>query len=171
MGDRSDYGNNRGISPLSTAGKILAKILLQRLQTIAEVILPESQCGFRYSRSTIDMIFTLRQLLEKPVEQQQSLYMVFIDLSKYVDTVVRSSLWILQTRPETFLKIISWWYGAVYIDESSYVPFEISLRLRQWYVLAPTNVTLFLAALLSIVSEQQFSFALHLMENDSIWLD
>ena len=64
-GDRSDCGNYRGIPLLSTAGKILAKILLKRLQTIAELILPESQCGFRTSRSTIDMIFTLRQLQEK----------------------------------------------------------------------------------------------------------
>ena len=58
-GDRSNCGNYRGISLLSTAGKILAKFLLKKLQTIAEVILPESQCGFRRSRSTIDMIFTL----------------------------------------------------------------------------------------------------------------
>ena len=42
-GDRSDCGNYPGISLLSTAGKILAKILLKRLQNIAEVILPESQ--------------------------------------------------------------------------------------------------------------------------------
>ena len=38
-------------------GTIRAKILLKRLQNIAEVILPETQCGFRRSRSTIDMIF------------------------------------------------------------------------------------------------------------------
>ena len=77
-GDRSDCGNYRGISLLSTAGKILSKIFLKRLQTIAELILPESQCGFRTSRSTIDMLFTLRQLQEKAVEQQQSLYMIFV---------------------------------------------------------------------------------------------
>ena len=57
-GDRSDCGNCRGISLLSSTGKILAKILLIRLQNIAEVILPESQCGFRRSRCTIDMILT-----------------------------------------------------------------------------------------------------------------
>ena len=91
-GDRSDCGHYRGISLISTAGNILAKFLLKRLQNIAEVILPERLCGFRRSRSTIDMIFTLRRLQEKVVEQQQSLYMVFIDLSKAFDTVDRSTL-------------------------------------------------------------------------------
>ena len=92
-GDCSDCGNYWGILLLSTAGKILAKILLKRLQTIAELILPESQCGFRNSRSTIYMIFTLRQLQEKSVEQQHNLYMIFINLSKAFDTVDRSTLW------------------------------------------------------------------------------
>ena len=59
-GDRIDCGNYRGISLLSTAGIILANILLKRLQNIAEVILPQRQYGFRRSRSTIDMTFTLR---------------------------------------------------------------------------------------------------------------
>ncbi|KAI0212570.1 hypothetical protein LSAT2_002517, partial [Lamellibrachia satsuma] len=131
-GDRSDCGNYRGISLLSTAGKILAKILLKRLQTIAELILPESQCGFRTSRSTIDMIFTLRQLQEKAVEQQQSLYMIFIDLSKAFDTVDRSTLWILLRRygcPETFVKLIQEFHdgmaGSVSVGGTITDPFEI----------------------------------------------
>ena len=71
--DRAECGNRRGISLLSVAGKILAKILQFRLQTLAEDILPESQCGFRANRSTQDMIFTLRQLQEKCAEQLQPL--------------------------------------------------------------------------------------------------
>ena len=56
--------NHRGISLLSSAGKTLAKILLNRLNIHLEQarILPESQCGFRKDRGTIDMIFTARQL-------------------------------------------------------------------------------------------------------------
>ena len=159
-GARSDCGNYRGISLLSTAGKILAKILLKRLQNIAEMILPESQCGFRRSRPTIDMIFTLRQLQEKAVEQQQSLYMVFIDLSKAFDPVDRSTLWTLLRRygcPETFVKIIQEFHdgmaGAMSIGGSTTGPFEISHGLKQGCVLAPTLFTLFLAALLSTVYE------------------
>ena len=59
--------NHRGISLLSIAGKILARVLLNRFNEHLEqsVLLPESQCGFRKDRGTIDMIFTARQLQEK----------------------------------------------------------------------------------------------------------
>ena len=59
--------NHRGISLLSIAGKILAKILLNRLNAHLDQagLIPESQCGFRKDRGTIDMIFTARQLQEK----------------------------------------------------------------------------------------------------------
>ena len=59
--------NHRGISLLSIAGKVLARVLLNRLNEHLEQsgLLPESQCGFRKDRVTIDMIFTARQLQEK----------------------------------------------------------------------------------------------------------
>ena len=61
------YDNHRGISLLSIAGKILARVLMNRLNEHLEHsgLLPESQCGFRKDRGTIDMIFTARQLQEK----------------------------------------------------------------------------------------------------------
>jgi len=47
-GDRTECGNSLGISLLSVGGKILARVMLNRLLThVAEVILPETQCGFR----------------------------------------------------------------------------------------------------------------------------
>ena len=51
-----DY--HRGISLLSIAGKVLARVLLNRLNEHLEQsgLLPESQCGFRKDRGTIDMI-------------------------------------------------------------------------------------------------------------------
>ena len=64
--EQTACGNHRGISLLSTAGKILARIMLNRLiPLVAEKNLPESQCGFRRNRSTTDMIFTVRQIQEK----------------------------------------------------------------------------------------------------------
>ena len=55
--------NHRGIYLLSVAGKILARVLLNRLNEYREQsgFLPESQDGFRKDRGTIDMIFTARQ--------------------------------------------------------------------------------------------------------------
>ena len=59
--------NHKGIFLLSIAGKILAKILLDRLNVHLDQkgLTPESQCGFRKDRGTIDMIFTARHLQEK----------------------------------------------------------------------------------------------------------
>jgi hypothetical protein len=91
-GDRSDCNNYRGISLLSIAGKLFARVALRRLQVIAENIYPESQCGFRAERSTIDMIISLRQLQEKSREQKQPLYIAFVDLTKAFDLVSRDGL-------------------------------------------------------------------------------
>ena len=59
-GDRSDCNNYRGISLLSVVGKAFARVILNRLQLLAERVYPEAQCGFRAARSTIDMVFSLR---------------------------------------------------------------------------------------------------------------
>ena len=94
MGDRAECGNSRGISLLSVAGKVPAKITLTRLlEHVVDLVLPESQCGFRRGRSTIDMIFVARQLQEKCREQHQDLYLAFVDLTKAFDTVNRDLLW------------------------------------------------------------------------------
>ncbi|KAK2187314.1 hypothetical protein NP493_170g04031 [Ridgeia piscesae] len=61
--DRTDCGNYRGISLLSIAGKIFARILLNRLSThTTPEVVQKTQCGFRGNRSTVDVIFCLRQL-------------------------------------------------------------------------------------------------------------
>ena len=60
-GDRAECGNSHGISLLSVADKVLAKIMLTRLlEHVVDLVLPESQCGLRRGRSTIDMIFVAR---------------------------------------------------------------------------------------------------------------
>ncbi len=92
-GDKAACGNYRGISLLSTTGKVLVHVLANRLLPLSEEVLPESQCGFRPSRGTADIIFTARQLQEKCREQRQPLYMAFIDLTKAFDMVDRMGLW------------------------------------------------------------------------------
>ena len=61
-GDRSDCNNYRGISLLSIVGKVFIWVILTRLQSLPSQVYPESQCGFRAGRSTVDMIFSLCQL-------------------------------------------------------------------------------------------------------------
>ena len=45
-GHRRNCDNHWGMSLLSFTGKVLAKIMLNRLNTISEQLLPETQCGF-----------------------------------------------------------------------------------------------------------------------------
>ena len=90
-GSRTECGNYRGISLLSVAGKILAKVLLNRLQPLSESIIPETQCGFRPGRGTTDMIFSARQVQEKCREQGRDLCLAFIDLTKAFDSVNREA--------------------------------------------------------------------------------
>ena len=75
-GECSNCDNYRGISLLCMAGKVITRIALRRLQLLAECLYPESQWVFCSGRSTIDMVFTLRQIQEKCREQQMPLYII-----------------------------------------------------------------------------------------------
>lgn len=87
-GKKSVCDNHRGISLLCIAGKILAGVTLNHIHIhVANSIYPESQCGFRAGRDTVDMILVLRQAQEKIYEQNIDLYVVFADLTKSFDTV------------------------------------------------------------------------------------
>ena len=79
--------NWRGISLLDVVGKLFARILQNRLQEIAEDVLPESQCGFRKGRGCTDMIYVARQLIEKSFEHDSPLYALFVDLKKAYDSI------------------------------------------------------------------------------------
>ena len=86
--------NYRGITLFDPVSKILSRVLLNRLLlNICLAVIPESLSGFRYGRETTDMIFSVRQVQEKCIEQRVSLYQVFVDLTKAFDTVNRDALW------------------------------------------------------------------------------
>jgi hypothetical protein len=61
-GDKNDCNNYTGISLLSTAYKILSKILLARLTPYINKVTGDHQCGFRRN---MDQILYIRQILEK----------------------------------------------------------------------------------------------------------
>ena len=154
-GDRSDCNNYRGISLLSIVGKLFAKVILTRLQVLAERVYPESQCGFRAERSTIDMVFSLRQLQEKCREQRKALYIAFIDLTKAFDLVSRDGLFKILAKigcPPTLLSLTRSFHedmkGTVVNDGSTSEPFSIRSGVKQGCVLAPTLFGIFFAVLL-----------------------
>jgi len=63
-GDKTDCGNYMGISPLPNTYKVFSNVLLSRLTPYAEETLWYHQCGFRRNRSTTDLIFCIRHILE-----------------------------------------------------------------------------------------------------------
>ena len=67
---------------LSTAGKALNRIILDRIREAVDEILRENQAGFRPSRSTADQIATLRIIVEQSLESRTPLYINFIDYEK-----------------------------------------------------------------------------------------
>lgn len=160
-GDRTICGNYRGISLLSIAGKILARILSCRLSSVAEEILPETQCGFRPGRGTVDMIFAARQIQEKCREQNKDLYMAFIDLTKAFDTVDRKSLWKVLEKigcPPKFVAIVQLLHdemnASVLVDGQQSDPFKVQTGVKQGCVIAPTLFSIYLYAVLHLVKQE-----------------
>ncbi|KAI8515959.1 hypothetical protein Bbelb_067720 [Branchiostoma belcheri] len=155
-GQKSDCGNYRGISLLSIAGKILARILLNRLiSNVSESNLPEAQCGFRPGRSTTDMVFALRQVQEKCIEQRKDLFAVFIDLTKAFDSINREALWTILTKlgcPKKFTTLVRLFHdnmtAQVLIGGDFSKPFNITTGVKQGCVLAPVLFNLFFTQVL-----------------------
>ena len=148
--------NHRGISLLSIAGKILARLILNRIiKHLVDDIYPESQCGLRSGRGTIDMIFSLCQVAEKVREKNQEMYMVFVDLTKAFDTVNREALWQVLKKlriPENMLKvIISFYQGMranVVSDGMTSAPFNVTNGTKQGCVMAPVLFALLFSVML-----------------------
>ena len=157
-GNRKDCNNHRGIALLSVAGKILARILLNRLTEHLEheVLLPESQCGFRQGRGTVDMIFAARQLQEKCREQNVGLYSTFVDLTKAFDTVSRQGLWKIMSKfgcSSVFINLVREFHDGMQArvqDNGAYSePFHVENGVKQGCVLAPTLFSMMFSAMLT----------------------
>ena len=143
-GDLSNCDNWRGISLLDVVGKVIARIIQDRLQLLAEEELPESQCGFRKGRSCTDMIFTVRQLVEKSWEHQAKIFLLFIDLKKAYDSVPREALWLALAKlgvPESIIQLIKSFHqgmeATIQLDGSTLDPIAVDNGLRQGCCMAP----------------------------------
>ena len=155
-GVKSDCSNYRGITLLSIVGKILARVLLNRLvPSITAGHIPESQCGFRAKRSTTGMVFSLRQLQEKCREQNKGLYITFVDLTKAFDTVSRKGLWLIMKRlgcPQKFLNMVIQLHedrhGQIRLNKNLSESFPITNGVKQGCVLAPTLFSIFFSMML-----------------------
>ena len=155
-GDLQLCDNWRGIALLDVVGKVLAAIIQTRLQRLAETLLPDSQCGFRRGRSCSDMIFSVRQLVEKSLEHDTKGYMVFIDLRKAYDSVPRECMWrVLACAgvPDTLLAVIKSFH-TIRTSQGHTQPININNGLRQGCSMAPVLFNLFMWAVFTVWSRR-----------------
>ena len=123
---------------------MLARVLLNGLiPSIAQENTPESQCGFRSYRETVDIIFVRRKIQEKCREHNIGPYAAFVDLTRF-DTVSRNGLWKILARlgcPPKFLAVLHKLHegqqGQVKHNGSLSGSFPISNGVTQGCILAP----------------------------------
>ena len=162
-GSKDECGNYRGVSLLDHVGKVLLKIVTERLSKYAEAhgLLPEEQSGFRPKRSTVDMLYVVQMLQEFGRVKKVPLYFSFIDLTKAYDTVNRQLLWKVLAKagiPQELIGLIKAFHdgtqACVRIEGEDSAYFSVNQGLRQGCVLAPLLFNLFFAAVLQVVKKR-----------------
>jgi sorting nexin-29 len=91
-GDVTICSNYRGISLLCVAYKF-SNILFNRLMPHVEATNGDYQCGHHNERSTVDQIFTVRQILETCGEYGKDTHHLFIDFKAAYESMNRRSLY------------------------------------------------------------------------------
>ena len=71
----------------------MSNILIARISPFAENLIGNYQCGFRKNRSTVNHIFTLRQILKKTKEFGIETHHLFMDFKSTYDTIKRDKLY------------------------------------------------------------------------------
>lgn len=95
-GDISKVENYRGDFLLCTAYKIYAGILTEKLrkEIKEKKALPETQAGFRRSRSTMDNVYVVNHIIKKELKKKAGkVFGFFMDLRAAFDRVDRRELW------------------------------------------------------------------------------
>lgn len=143
-GSKRQCKNYRGITLTSQIAKIFEKILLNRVGDKIEEELSEEQHGFRRGRSTVDLIFALRQVVEKYWEYNKKLIVVFLDIEKAYDSVKRSVIWESLRQIGVDETIINWIKELYRVHECRVRTtvghtdwFSINQGLKQGSVLSP----------------------------------
>lgn len=149
-GDITKCDNWRGIALLDVVGKVVARVVQGRLQDLAEEVLPESQCGFRNGRGCSDMIFTVRQVVEKSWEHKAKAFLVFIDLRKAYDSVPREAMWVVLRKlgvPDQLVEIIQSFHqdmkAQIRLGDSLLEEIDVDNGLRQGCCMAPALFNLY----------------------------
>ena len=112
-GNLKECKNSRGITLLSVVGKVLGRIIIERVRNGVDRRLRKEQAGYRKGRGTTDQIFILRNIIEQVSEWQATLYLNFVDFEKAFDSIHRESLWVIMAKygiPEKIVQMVRVFY-------------------------------------------------------------
>ena len=82
-----ECSKHRTISIMSQMGKIILKVLNDRLNRKVEETVDDVQFGFRKGMGTRNATFMLRMVMERAIEKQKDLFICFVDFEKAFDRV------------------------------------------------------------------------------------
>ena len=116
-GELRDCSNYRGIMLLSTLGKVLNRVLLERIKEAVDPKLRDQQAVFRRNRSCADQIASLGIIVEQSLEWNSPFYINFIDY----DSVDRETMWKLLKHYGVPEKITSHMFYIVSDFSASYL--------------------------------------------------
>ena len=161
-GDLGNCNNYRGITLLSVPGKVLNRVILDRMKDAVDHQLRDEQAGFRKNRSCVDQIATLRIIIEQSLEWNSPLYVNFVDYEKAFDSVHRETAWKLLRHhavPTKLVNIIEKSYSGmtcrVIHDGQLTEQFQIKTGVRQGCLLSPFLFLLAIDWIMRTTTEQR----------------
>lgn len=146
-GDKAKIANYRPICILGHIYKLFTKVVCARLANRLDAAQPVEQAGFRSKFSTIDHIFTMRQLFEKCREYNLSVHVGFVDYEKAFDSVEHWAVFHALKRSnvdDRYVQVIKDIYSKATLQISLHEltdPIKMSRGVRQGDTISPKLFT------------------------------
>jgi len=165
-GPKEQPDNYRPISLLSCPLKIMTQMMHNRLYHWAEYsgILPESQAGFRKSRSCHENIFTLKAAIDVRLrKKKRKLFAFFIDFSRAFPSINHQKLWDKLFSLGVSAKFIRW-LRNLYQTSNMKIrlqgnnlssPIDITEGVLQGEVLSPLLFNIYISEVETILKEAE----------------
>lgn len=160
--DVLEASNYRPISLINTDMKILAKIVTNRLKTVEEELLSDSQAGFRTNRGCRDNIAKLISIIHQTQIHKEKTILIFLDAEKAFDRVswqfLRNLLrkigvgkWCLEKMSALYSNLTA----TININGKKSPKFNIQNGTRQGCPLSPTLFNLYMDSLIRHINQNK----------------
>ena len=153
-GDLGLPKNWRGITLGEVLYKVVATIMMSRLEVISAKLPHEGQVGFRPARGSRDGNFNVRQAYRKRHEHGLETWILFLDLVKAFDRVPRSFLWKVLERlgcPPKLLRLLKALHSDVTVEftvQGVKMILESLIGVKQGDILGPILFVLFICGIM-----------------------